>query len=79
MITRDAWLAALEETMPQPVNDPNAFTREELAEYLGCSWSTAKRQGERLVKAGKAERTTKQIIVKGNGRLMTATAYRLKQ
>jgi hypothetical protein len=43
------------------------------------SWSTAKRHGEKLVKAGKAERTSKTIVVRGNGRLMGVTAYKLKQ
>jgi predicted ArsR family transcriptional regulator len=79
MITREAWLSALEASIPKVVNDPGLMTREELAEFLGVSWSTAKRHGERLVKAGKAERATKTIVVPGNGRRMIVTPYRLKQ
>ena len=75
-ITREQWLKALAEAEPTPDNDPNTLTRAELCEVFGLAKSAVGERMARMVKAGKAIRTTK-VIVDGAGRRLRVSAYRL--
>lgn len=73
-ISRDAWLAALHGAAD--AGDPESMTSGELGDLLGVTRRTALEHARRLIKAGKAERTTKRIR-RGNGYLQVVTSYRL--
>lgn len=76
MITRDDWLKALHEATTQPPPESDALSILELAAVFGVGINAAMRRAARLLAAGAAEETTKQIRMK-NGALRTVAAYRL--
>jgi len=76
MITRNEWLAALDEANTPPPQDPNVLTVREFADLLGIGRDAAGDRIALLVKAGKAERVTK-VIRNVSGSLVKVPAYRL--
>ena len=75
MITRDAWLTALNEVSGVDA-DPSSLTMREFAELLGITHGPAKRQMALLVQAGRATKTLKRIR-RGDGQVVAVTSYRL--
>ena len=75
-VSREAWIAALGQGLPQGDDDPLALTVMELADLLGVSRNTATSRIGKLVKDGKARATHKRLL-RGDGRSMIARAYRL--
>lgn len=77
--SRDAWLKALQDIQRAPLleNDPSAVTSTEFGQMLGVSPGQASKRLRELVKAGKAERTSKWVLREGNGPTRIP-AYRLK-
>lgn len=75
-ISREQWLKALDEAEPQIDNDPSVLTRADLCELLGLAKTAVGERIARMVKAGKAIRTTK-VIADGAGRRIRVSAYRL--
>lgn len=74
-ISREAWVAALGEVIPQE-DDQDAVTVIELAALLGCCRNTAQTHAAQLVKEGKARETYKRGR-RSDGRPCIARAYRL--
>jgi predicted transcriptional regulator len=72
-ISRDEWLSALNES---DVNDPAALSMAELSALLKIARSTAQLRIDRLVKEGKAARTSK-VVTTDTGRRYRITAYKL--
>jgi hypothetical protein len=72
-ISRDEWLKALGEDMP---NDPAALTTYEIATLLGLERTAAKDRVRRLLQEGKAMRACKWIV-NGAGVRTRVPAYKL--
>lgn len=75
-ITRDEWLAALNEAV-EPENS-DAITMREFADLLNIGRSSARARMARLVREGKAV-TVSRTLVKMNGDRQRVPAYRLKK
>ena len=75
-MTRDDWLAAIHDAMPQLEEDANAMTGQEFAALRSCSLSTARLQLKQWEEIGKVERVMKPIIDVA-GRRLRVPAYRL--
>lgn len=73
-ISRDEWLSALGESMPQP--DPTAITATELAAMLGIARTTAEVRIRKLLVDKKAIRTVK-LVQDSGGATRRVTAYKL--
>ncbi len=76
-VSREAWIAAFEASVQPPPDDPSVLTIRELAELFGIQRPAAMRRITAMVKAGKAERTTKLVWRQGDTRGRPAPAYRL--
>lgn len=77
MINRDEWLKAIDEAGMALEDDQSAVTIYEFAELFGLVPNTAWRHLEKLVKAGKAERTSKRKTCPDGKRAWHYKAYRL--
>lgn len=78
-ITRDDWLAALEETRANEVDrDPSLLSYDEFASLMGIARATAVKRLNELVEAGRAVRSVKRILAP-DGRIRAVVAYRLKK
>jgi hypothetical protein len=75
-ISRDEWLAALNEAQLLPESDEQALTVWEFQEMFDLPRYTAERRLEALVRAGKATRTNKRCAAL-DGRVRNMRAYRL--
>lgn len=75
-ISRDLWLKALTEAGESVVDDQSATTTTEFMQMFGVNRMTAKRRMDKLVKAGKATRTTKRERLP-DGRILTCVGYLL--
>jgi alpha-beta hydrolase superfamily lysophospholipase len=77
MITRDEWLSAFTEAAAAPIpSDPDVMTVRECMEAFGIGEKGARAKLDLLVKAGKAQRTTK-IRRNSIGVAVAVPAYRL--
>lgn len=74
MINRDEWLAAVRAV--EPVCDPAAITRGELADMLGLSRTATKERINRMIKDGSARQVMKRVL-DSQGRPQTVAAYLL--
>jgi len=78
-ITRDEWLAALEESQQLVVDqDPSLLTRRDYMVLVGVCENTAKRQLSVLVERGMAEQRKKRVVA-ADGRVRVVQAWRLKK
>lgn len=78
MITRDEWLAALQEASThEHENDPSVLTMNELAALLGVHPRTAREQAAKLIEAGRVERATK-FIRNTAGNYVKVPGYRFR-
>ena len=75
-ISRDEWLKALTEAGLNEEDDQEAVTIGEFAALLNVPVQTAQSQMNKLVRLGKARRTTKRGVT-SYGRHISFTAYRL--
>lgn len=77
-LNRDAWLQAIAEANAQALtDDPNVLTLRELSVLFGVLRPAAQRRIDRLIAAGKAERTQKRILREGDALTRVVPAYRL--
>ena len=77
MITRDEWLAALNEAgYHDEKHDPDAVTIPEFAALIGVTRRTAEWRLKRLVETGHATRAYKRTT-RSDGKPITLPAYRL--
>lgn len=78
MITRDAWLNAVQAIENERLtDDPNAVTMMEFCAKVGKHRATAMRLMKQLISSGKAERVRKAYR-RSDGMVITVQAYRLK-
>lgn len=76
-ISRDEWLAALEEAQSAELtNDPNLLSLHEAASLLGLHFNTARRHLRLMVAKGIAERREKRIRAE-DGKIRVVPAWRL--
>lgn len=75
-ITRDDWLKAMEDAGLVQETDQEALTVSEFAEMFELPDSTARARLDRLVEAGRAKETRKQVEDSQRRRTIVA-AYRL--
>lgn len=77
-LRRDEWLTALAAADAQATtNDPDVLTLRELATIFGTRRPAAQLRIDRLIAAGKAERTQKWIRREGDTRPRAVPGYRL--
>ena len=74
-ISRDEWLAALNEAGISDVDDQDALTVDEFGAMFGIDRQTADRRLKKLEAAGKAVKTRKRCAP--HGRLIWYVAYKL--
>lgn len=75
-VDRDAWLTAIRDAQAADLPSSDALTVAELGALLGFKKEAAARRAQMLVAAGKAEKTTKRVMIT-DGQVRTVTAYRL--
>jgi hypothetical protein len=76
-ITREEWLKALQDAEgPIEPADPDVLTVRELQTVFGVGRSATQERIARLMAAGKARATTKQLRA-SDGRMRIVPAYRL--
>lgn len=75
-INRDDWLSALREADHADCPESDALTIAELGEILGAQRLATTNRVKRMIAAGTAVKTTKRIR-RGDGAVITVTAYRL--
>ena len=78
-ITRDDWLAALEEATAGRVdNDPSLLTYMDFAAMFGVAIGTARDRLRMLVSKGLAKRSTKRALTP-DGKIRVVVAFRLEK